>query len=211
MAQFASGSFTGSNGTELSAHDAAWTRHTSYTANSVIAANRLRGSTAANSAYWHSGTPAGADYSVSADLFTKTTDGGDGGTGVIGRVDTSANTFYMARYAGVAIDGWQLFKAVAGVFTQLGSTTTQSLTDETAYNVKLEMIGTAIKLYKEGSGSATISSTDSSITAAGKAGLRFIVDALVSDTTSLHIDNFSADDISSAFKAYFVRRNSKII
>lgn len=198
MAQFASGSFTGSNGTELSAHDAAWTRHTSYAGNAQLVANRLRQTSVTTSAYWHSSTPASADYSVSADIFAKETNGGMCFTGVIGRVDTAANTFYMARYAGDLTDGWQLYKAVAGVFTQLGSTATQSLTDETAYNVKLEMIGSAIKLYKEGSGSATISATDAYITAAGKSGLRIGASGTVDDNSGVQLDNFSADDVTSS-------------
>lgn len=213
MAQFASGSFTGSDGTTLSTHDAAWTLHTSYSIAAQLASNRIRITTAglSSSVYWHSGTPASADYSVSADIFAKTTDGGDGIAGVVGRVNTAANTLYMARYVGQATDGWQLFKFVAGAATQLGSSSAQSLTDETSYNVKLEMIGSAIKLYKEGSGTALISATDSSITAAGKSGIRLGNDTTASDTSGLHLDNFSADDISSAFKAYLVRRNSKII
>lgn len=196
MAQFASDAFGGTEGTELSAYSASWTRHTSYTGNMEIASGLIRQTSSTTSAYHHSGTPASADYSVSADLFMKETNGGLSSTGVIGRVDTAANTFYMARYAGDAIDGWQLYKAVGGTFTQLGSTSAQSLTDETAYNVKLEMVGTAIKLYKELSSTATISATDSAITAAGKSGIRSTGGAF-SDTTGIHIDNFSADDVAS--------------
>ena len=198
MAQFASGSFTGSDGTTLSTHDAAWSLHPSYSGLCQIAANRLRPSSTSTSAYYHSGTPASADYSVSSDLFAKDTDAGNSYTGVIGRVSTSANTFYMARYSGGAIDGWELFKFVAGTATQLGSTSSQSLTDETSHNIKLEMVGTAIKLYKEGSGSALLSSTDSAITSAGKAGIRSLNGVDPGDATGLHLDNFSADDISTA-------------
>src|SRR3990167_3619960 len=142
MAQFASDAFTGTEGTTLTTYDAAWTRHTSYTGNLEIASDRVRQSTT-TSAYWHSGTPTSADYSVSADLFMKETSGGNNYAGVIGRVNTAANTFYMGRYAGEASDSWQLFKAVAGAFTQLGSDSAQSLTDETTYNVKMEMVGSA--------------------------------------------------------------------
>lgn len=205
MAQFASDSFTGTAATELSAYNADWTEHGSYASGQLVIsdANRLRAGVNASSLYYHSGTPASADYSVSADIFAKETDGGTHNAGVVGRVNTGANTFYNARYLGQTTDAWQLFKFVAGVATQLGSSSTQSLTDETSYNVKLEMIGsssTAVKLYKEGSGSATISVTDSSspITAAGKAGIRLLPNDAPSNTTGLHMDNFSADDVVSA-------------
>ena len=198
MAQFASDDFEGTNGTELSAYNGAWTRHTSYTGNSQIAVTRLGVSSQTNSCYWHSGAPATADYSVSADLFMKEASGGTAYVGVVGRVSTTANTFYMARYAGGADDSWQLYSAVAGSFTLLGSSA-QALTDETAYSLKLEMIGTAVKLYKEGSSTPLISATDSSITAAGKAGVRLVSGATVpSDNTGIHIDNFRADDAAAA-------------
>ena len=207
MAQFGSDSFGGTEGTELSAYNAAWTRHTSYSITAEIASGRVRVSSAGTPAYWHSGTPSSADYSVSADLFAKETDGGTALAGVIGRVSTAANTLYHARYSGDTTDSWQLYKAVAGTFTQLGSSSAQSLTDETAYNIKLEMIGTAIKLYKEGSGTATISATDSAITAAGKAGIRMFHGA-PSDTAGIHIDNFSADDVVGGAGTSFPFRRS---
>lgn len=197
MAQFASDTFTGTEGTELSAYAAAWTRHTSYTINSEIAANRARQSASlGGSAYWHSGTPASADYSVSADLFFKETNGGTSGAGPIGRVDTAANTFYHARYIGSTADAWQLYKFVAGATTLLGSSA-QAITDETSHNCKLRMVGTTIEVYVDGGATALISVTDSAIAAAGKAGLRFFDNTTTpSDTVGIHIDNFSAVDIS---------------
>lgn len=198
MAQFAGELFNDVAGTTLSAHNSDWTLHTSYSTGTCVItdANRVRRATNNNTLYWHSGTPASADYEVTVDLFAKETDGGASNTGVVGRVDTTANTCYHARYAGSTTDGWQLFKFVAGTATQLGSTSTQSLTDETTYALKLKLVGTAIELFKEGSGSATISVTDSAISAAGKSGIRF-VGTTESNTAGLHIDNFFADDIVS--------------
>lgn len=209
MAEFASDTFTGTEGAELSAYDAAWTRHTSYTINSEIAANRVRQSASlGSSAYWHSGTPANADYSVSADLFFKETNGGSGSAGPIGRADTAANTFYHARYFGSASDAWQLYKFVAGTATLLGSSA-QAITDETSHNCVLRMVGTTIELYKDGEGTALISVTDSAITAAGKAGFRFFDNTTTpSDVVGIHIDNFSAVDISGAGTSFPFRRSS---
>lgn len=196
MAQFASDAFTNTPATSLTTHSAAWTRHTSYTVDSQISdANRARASATGTSAYWHSGAPATADYSVSADLFFKETSGGAAFVGVIGRVDTAANTLYMARYGGDVTDAWQLYKFVAGAATLFAGSVGATITDETSHNIKLEMVGSAIKLFKDGEGTAAISVTDTAITAAGKAGIRFLDSS--SDTLGIHIDNFSADDIGA--------------
>lgn len=200
MAEFVNVSFVGSAGTALSTHDANWIKHTSYSTGNVILsdANRARRNTNNTSMYWYDATPPSADYKARAPLFAKETDGGASNTGVCGRVDTAANTMYHARYGGGTTDGWQLYKFVAGVVTQLGSTSSQSLTDETSNEVELWMQGTSIELYKQGSGTPTISVTDSAISAAGYAGIRF-VGTTESDTTGLHIDGpFIAEDFSSS-------------
>lgn len=199
MAQFASDLFTGVDGTELTAYNASWTRHTSYTVNSQLVSNRVRKSDVAPSAYYHSGAPASADYRVSVDIIPKEANAGMGSLAAVGRVDTAANTMYMAQYIGDTTDGWQIFKLVAGTFTQLGSTAAQALTADTTYNLKLEMIGSAVKLYKEGSATALITVTDTAITAAGKAGFRFRGVDTPSATTGIHLDNFSADDATTTY------------
>ena len=204
MAQFASASFTGTAGTELSDADSNWTKAPSSSAQNIIISDAGRGRldavNAAASIYYHSGTPASADYSVSSTLFAKQASGGDTYIGVTGRQSTSVNTHYLAWYGGGITDAWQLYKVVAGAVTQLGSNSGQVLTDETGYAVKLEMIGTAIKLYKEGSSTPTISVTDSAITAAGKAGIRGAQSTgSFGDTFGLHIDDFSADDIFTSY------------
>lgn len=209
MAQFASDTFTDTAGTTLSSHSANWIKHsTSGSGNLVISdANRVRYSSSGSSeSFWyHAGTPASADYTVKADYVRK--DGSNGAIFVTGRTSTSNTTYYGARYNYVSGAGnWELFKRIVGSFTQLGSGVSQTLTVDTAYEGKLKMVGSTIELFKEGSGTASISVTDTSITAAGKAGLRASGYA-GSDTTSLHIDNFSADDIvgSSATSNPLVR------
>lgn len=197
MAQFASDAFGYTEDTTLATANAAWTLHTSFTGAAEISAGRVRvsGDVQATVAYWHSGTPATANYSVSADLFFKQPSGGPAGAGVIGRVDTAAHTFYYASYFGGSADAWELHKRIAGTNTLLGSSA-QAITDETSHNVTLRMVGTTIELYKQGGSTATISVTDSDITAAGKSGIRFYAGSTVpSDTVGIHIDNFSADDI----------------
>ena len=197
MAQFASASFTGTAGDTLPAADANWTKHANSPAgaNIIISdANRGRGDAVNANFYYHAGTPASPDYSVSATLFAKEANGGNMGIGVTGRNSTTATTHYLAWYYGAATDRWELYKVVAGAATLLGSSA-QALTDETGYQVELRMVGTTIGLYANGSSTPTISVTDSSITAAGKAGLRANQEAgSVGNTVGLHIDDFSADD-----------------
>lgn len=195
MPQFASDSFSGTEGTELTSYSAAWTLHTSYTGKSEIASDRLRQSNSTASCYYHSATPASADYNVESDFFTKQAGGGLCYGGVVGRLDTSANTMYFARHNPVS--GWQLLKAVSGTFTQLGASVATSLADETAYNIRLEMIGTAIKVYLDADGTPIISQTDGSITAAGKAGYRISSSGTPGDAVDIHFDNFSADEVAA--------------
>lgn len=203
MAQFASDAFTNAAGTTLPTHNAAWTLHPSYTGGGVITdADRARNSASGGTGavYYHSGAPATADYSVAADLFFKEANGGTAHSGVTGRTDTAAHTMYMARYGGGANDRWELLKIVAGTSTLLGSSA-EAITDETSHNVKLEMVGTAIKLYKDGGGVATVSVTDTDITAAGKSGLWLYNSASANNTTGIHPDNFSGDDVASGITA----------
>lgn len=201
MGQFSSATFTGADGLELSTSDAAWTKHSSYTGECKLIDNRVRQSTSTAACYYHSGVPASADYSVEADFFTKETGGGLSYGGIAGRIDTSANTMYFARHNPVS--GWQLMKADAGTFSQIGPSVATSLTDETTYHIRLEMIripetsNSAIKVYLNGSGTPIISQTDGSITAAGKAGLRVGSSGAPSDSTEIHFDNFSGDDAAT--------------
>jgi hypothetical protein len=89
-----------------------------------------------------------------------------------------------------------LWRVSAGGFTQLGSTVAQTLTNNQTYVLKLEMIGTAIKVYVDGS--QIISVTDSGITQVGKAGIRMFGSTSQSDTVGIHIDNYSADDVGGS-------------
>lgn len=212
MAQFASDAFTNAAGTTLPTHNAAWTLHPSYTGGGVITdANRARNSASGGTGavYYHSGAPATADYTVSADLFFKEANGGTAHSGVTGRTDTAAHTMYKARYGGGANDRWELLKIVAGTTTLLGSSA-EAITDETSHNIKLEMVGTAIKLYKGGGSVATVSVTDTDITAAGKAGLWLYNSASANNTTGIHPDNFSGDDVASGITAALTGQSASV-
>ncbi len=193
---FASDTFTGSDGTTLASHNANWVRHSGSSASTEVKlfSNTARKQDAAGSCvYYRSESPSSADYEVSADI---TNDGGGSGdaAGVLGRCSTSASTWYMAR---LNSGNFQLFKFVSGTATQLGSNVTTGYpTTGNTSNIKLSMSGSSIDMYANGGGSPIISQTDSAISAAGQAGLRFGFGG--SDSTDdLRADNFDASDPAS--------------
>lgn len=181
----------------LSAHvgetGATWTVHPSYTELLQVASSSdsvavLTDGSTGNAGYYASGVPAGAEYDVAADFVVSNASAMNNNAGVTGRMSTSANTFYMLRYS-VANLRWELFKAVAGSFTLLGSFT-QSLT-LTTYAARLEITDATKKVFVDGV--ERISSTDNAITAAGRAGMRWSYS--ITGQTGLRIDNFTATDI----------------
>lgn len=204
MGQFARDNFTDTAGTTIQSHTpsggGSWTRHTSYSNDSVITdANQCRhgGSAGTSSAYYHSASPASADYSVSMDV-TQHGSTGTRASGPCGRMDTSANTFYHLRYEDTG--SWKLFKFNAGTATQIGNYT-QTLTVDVAYTALLDMSGTSVT--GKVNGSTVIGPvTDSSISAAGKAGFRHFEAS--TNTNGLYLDNFSADEADPAATAHLL-------
>jgi len=189
--------FTGDTGTTLQSHTgevgATWTVLAgSGSPNAVLTdANRVRRS-GGYAVYTASGAPVGADYAVQADVHVRSTVPGDM-TGVIGRVDTSnANgTFYYARYQ-QSTTAWHLMKVINGVSTNLATSATAVLTVGQTYRLRLDMIGSAIKLYVNETVTASI--TDATITAAGRAGLldgdwKTGTTTASSNFTGLHLDS----------------------
>jgi hypothetical protein len=188
---FASDLFTDANGTTLQSHTptggGTWTKHSASTADALIESNRVKGATTSTTQlYTHSATPPAADYDVACDvlLISATT---TNGAGPAGRMDAAANTCYFARYNSNT-GGWELFKLVAGVATQLGSTVTQSLTLAQRYRATLSLRGTTISLAVDGV--TIISVTDSAISAAGAVGLR--INGLTAASTGVQLDTWQA-------------------
>lgn len=200
MAQFAADTFTDTSGTALDSHTpdvgGPITKHPVSTgaggAVAISNANRGRKSTANRGSYYYAGLPASADYTVGGVM--RPIDTTNSSVGVAGRMNTVAETYYRAyfdRGSGLL----QLEVAVSGTLTSLGSFSTTPATgsDNT---VVLSMVGTAISVSLNGT--TVISVTDSSIAAAGKAGVSTAFVA-GSDSTGNHLDNFSADDVVAAF------------
>lgn len=194
MAQFASDAFTGTDGTDLLTYSASWAKPTGATGNSRLASNRLRQTNSTAAWYYHSGTPASADYSVNVDVYNPADGGSLTAVGPTARASSGALTAYHAR-VNASGPTLQLYKVSAGSFSLLGSTTSFTPPSTGASkNLKLDVSGTTIGLYWDGAASADISATDSAISAAGSAGIRFANSAVPNDTTGYQLDNFSADD-----------------
>jgi lysophospholipase L1-like esterase len=149
----------------------------------ISSANRVYG--ISSSILQNSAIPPSADYYVEAVFYYITLLSTEIG-GIAGRMQSTSHTLYFCRYSASAA-GWQLFKTVLGVSTQLGATIAATVLSGDTYTVRLTMIGTTISVSVN---SVTIISvTDSSITTAGFAGIRLA--SISSDTTGLHIDSFT--------------------
>lgn len=187
MPTFASDSFGSANGTELSAHNAAWKKISGLTGNAQIANGRLRPSSTTTPAYYYDAAPGSADYSVSADFTTLS--GADSAIGILARASSSAATHYRLLVGTTSFA--TIGKFVSGSFTTITSFSPGMASGETA-NFRLELIGSALKVYKNGSTDVLASATDSSISAAGFAGVRAFSSVTPGDAVGVHIDNFLA-------------------
>lgn len=198
MAQFASDVFTGTPAAALVGTGATtggtWTNGGGSASSPIFSGSgaNVREASGLIAQCYLPVTPASADYSVQVDILTES-GGSDSASGVIGRKTAdSVGTFYLADYYDAPTAGsrqWRLYKFVSGTPTSLGSYT-QNLGASATATVKLEMIGSAIKVYV--GGVERISATDSSITAAGRAGIRQGNCALPG-SNALFLDNFTAD------------------
>ena len=131
MAVFVQDTFSGeSSNVFLTSHTgevgATWTTGVDISTLSVDATtgNVYAASTAGRGNY-ASGIPASAEYDVSADI----TSGAN--TGITGRHQTDANTFYHARKTSTV---WQLYRVTTGTFSLLGSYSDSSSGQYDKYN-----------------------------------------------------------------------------
>lgn len=186
MANFGSDDFSGEvTNVAFSAHTASgggsWTDHTTGCNVSSAGANAY--STASSAAVsLHSGTPASADYTVAADMEYSNTSSSLG----LACRGTDENNLYWARTTGT---NWEIYKVVSGSQTRIGGPNAETLSTAT-YALVFSCNGTALELTSNGTSKVT--ATDSSITGAGSAGVRFFGNNSVN-----RLDNYSADDIAA--------------
>ena len=214
MATFVNSTFTGTNGTLLTAHTgelgATWTRNPNSLESVApfIQSNSLQYGDGLGSHYYASGVPASADYTVSADIVTSTTVDATGVMGVGARLSTSVLTGYYATFFRSS-NAARLYKYSAGTLTQIGSSVTFTQPISSTWRITIEVLGSAIKmraqdqssllwLKPDGTSQSTqidaITTTDTAITAAGRAGVW--VGASGSGNPML-LDNFSASTFTA--------------
>lgn len=133
----------------------------------LSASGQLRGDASSTMLATVSTVPASANYSVRADVSYATSTS-DTLMGVMGRVLDVSN-YYSAFYEAIA-GTFTLAKNVAGTPTILGSAYTDVFGIGVVRTVELRMVGTSIKVFINGI--SRISVVDSSLTLAGKAGVR---------------------------------------
>jgi hypothetical protein len=195
----ASDTFTDTAGVTLQSHTAAigspWTKHAASTTDAVITnSNRIRknGSSTLGALYYSSGVPASADYTVQADVYRPGSEVTNDLVGIVGRLDTAnaLGTYYGAVYDKTA-GSWVLYSMDNGVKASLGTPYNASLSNGVSYHVSLDMNGSTIRLLVNGT--QRVSATDSTVTAAGRAGVTMGFGAsntTVDNTTGMHLDNF---------------------
>lgn len=188
--------FTDTAATLLQSHTgetgATWTKHGSYSSGSAqISANGTRlAITATNCAYYASGVPSSADYTINAYGHVILADNGE--MTIAGRMSTGADTFYWARLQNSTLS---LFKRVAGSFTQLGSNVTYHTTTGQDLKLTLDMSGTTIRLLVDDV--EQINQTDSAISAVGRAGFRTTTTA--SDAAGIPVDRFEVTEAGATY------------
>ena len=221
MTAFVTDSCTGTNGTNFTSHTgelgATWFKHASATnvGDPQIQGNRLQSTeSAVNENYYASGSPASADYTFSLD-YTHNAIGGNEIAGPGARLTTGAtNTGYFFIYFR-AVAELRLYKYVVGTLTQIGTGVAFTPVNGTTYRFTIDPVGTAIAgriqrlsdsswINSAGTFGASqvncASATDSSITAAGKAGFWYSSDTSGGGARGT-LDNFNADQTSGAATA----------
>lgn len=191
---FVEDSFTDTGGTNLVSHTgetgATWTQHTNGNNPCRIAANRVRPTNAsAISLIYTSGVPAAADYDVLSALYVASLPATTS-LGMVARQSTSANTGYHGDYS-TGNGEWRIYKIVAGSSTVL-VTSSATLTVGQTYALRFTVRGTTLALYVDGT--RVLSTTDSSISAAGRAALR-TNQGTVGDAVGLQYDYFKAINV----------------
>jgi hypothetical protein len=193
MADFFTESFAGSDGANLTT--LGWSKHPSNDGNMLITSGGriLCGSVTGACFYLAPVTPSEADYSVTAKV-RKLNNGDANGFGVLGRLNSSAYTCYLAVY-NTPDSKWYLYSVVAGSYLSLGNSL-QSLSVDTDYTLELVMDGDQISLKVDGS---TIIGpvTNSAVTATGQPGVWAFANTASTNTTQLHLDDFVASSFGS--------------
>lgn len=205
MALFGTGavSFTGTQFTELSLAVPELSKQTSYTQDGILGAGgtyAIQNNGLAVAVYQHSAAPPDPNYVVFGDIAKLSGNTGSGPRmGVCGRMAADADTFYFALYSH-DLNNIRLFKRVAGVQSQLGSSVSYTLTS-TAVQLALYMNGAAIGVLVNGATVIAPVTDPTPITAVGRAGFYLFDMRETGVADSGSFDNFDALAISAGGSA----------
>ena len=195
--------FTAGSDTTLASHtpdtgtswSVLWQDGTNPTLVVIAATDRAKGVTANNSGviYTANATYPSADYEVQWTIVA-TPNISTRPCYVFVRLADQENGYAVRYYDGAG--GCQLYKKVAGTWSTLGSAVTVAVGSV----CKLQISGSTLKLFDDGVEVASVS--DSSLSAAGKAGFGYgggaELTASTDDANSIvEIDNFSVTDLGS--------------
>lgn len=201
MGIFASDQFTGTADTAITGRTpdvgGAWTQPTGFTQELLISnANRLRqGGNGGSSTrvYYANTAPGTPDYDVVSDVIQISSTNRI--LGPAGRIQAADGQCYAALYSTTSgTIALVLFASTTSNSTLASYTTTLSL--NTTYSLKLEMRGSAIKVYLDGV--QIISVTNSTVASAGFAGVASTnTSNSGSNTNGTHLDNWVASTPAS--------------
>lgn len=116
------------------------------------------------------------------------------GGGMVARY-IDANNFYLLFIVddtSSATNNLQIYKFVAGVITQLGSTVNLTFTRGTQYTFRFEIVGSQLSAYQDGVLKLTVN--DTALSAAGKVGLY-----TNSTATASYFHSFTIDPVTPLF------------
>lgn len=208
---FASDTFAGTFGTNLETYSASWSKQTGHSGTAQIGQDNASVITTAVTyvVYQHSASPAGADYSVFADV-TQENSGVTGFAGPTGRNAAAADTYYAFIQLNDR-DECRLYKWVAGTQTQIGTSSTVNLANSTPAQFELRMSGSSISGYVDGVAKCSSPVTDTAISAAGKAGLLCIDTRVTGLSDRLRLENWSAVDATASFQSCWAINSNQLI
>lgn len=167
----ATDTFTDTAGVNLTAHTAdtgeSYTKASGMTGNMVIYTDgtQLQGSGLIDDGHYSSFVPATAEYDITLSLSN--VPAGNVQQGILGRQSTTANTKYWGFWHG-SNARWELRQVIAGASTTLSTAATNN-PEGTTGDFKMEIRDATKKLFW--GATELLSSTDNTITAAGRGGL----------------------------------------
>lgn len=188
--------FTDTQFTLLQSHvpdvGTAWTKHTSSDTSNLTIYNNLLyfPATALNhkAIYYTTIAPTTAEYTLQMDL---TFDGTSGVFGLAARIDTATDTMYVGRYNS-STGKWEIVKVSAGTITTLASVDAP-ITLWSSRQLKFVVYDAYKALFVDGL--EVCRTTDNTISAIGKVGLRFLSQEIPIDSyNTIKADSFKVTE-----------------